>query len=60
MKINEVLYGVKARVLNLFASTSTAIVILFASEHRHKMSTGSYKDQTVHNHVKEHHGAHEQ
>jgi hypothetical protein len=40
--------------LNLSTLTSTTIVVLFASKHRHKMSTGSSKDQTVYKHVKEH------
>jgi molybdopterin synthase catalytic subunit len=35
----------------LFTSTSTIVVLLFVSEHRHKMST---RTSTVYKYVKEH------
>jgi hypothetical protein len=41
-------------VLNLFTSTSTKVVVLFASEHGHEMSTESSNYQTVYKYVKKH------
>jgi hypothetical protein len=40
-------------LLNLFTSTSTTVVVHFASEHRHKFSTTNSKDQTVYAYDKE-------
>lgn len=36
----------KAGVLNLFSSTSSVVVLLSATEHRHNVSTTTSKDQT--------------
>jgi hypothetical protein len=46
-----VAYESKLEVLNLFSSTSTVVVLLFASEHRHKLST---RTSAVYKYVKEH------
>jgi hypothetical protein len=34
-------------IFKLFTSASTTVIVLFAREHRHKMSTGSSEDHTV-------------
>jgi hypothetical protein len=46
-----VVYESKLEVLNLFSSMSTVVVLLFASEHGHKLST---RTSAVYKYVKEH------